>query len=76
MVIHARRAIGSYFIVRMQYRKKAGLKPVFHTHDEIGTDTPEGADHKLLGQIMEDIPTWAEGLPIVAEASRMEYYRK
>ena len=56
--------------------EKAGLKPVFHTHDEIGTDTPEGADHKLLGQIMEDIPTWAEGLPIVAEASRMEYYRK
>lgn len=56
--------------------EKAGLNPVLHVHDEIGTDTPSNVDHNLLGQIMEDIPTWAQGLPVVAEASRMDYYRK
>ncbi len=54
----------------------AGLHPVIHTHDEIGTDDPFDKDFGLLKEIMEDMPVWAEGLPVVAAGENMPYYRK
>jgi DNA polymerase len=56
--------------------ENAGLHPVIHTHDEIATDDPDPLDFKKLKQIMEDIPAWASGIPVVAEGSAMDYYRK
>ena len=56
--------------------EEAGLHPVIHVHDEIATDDENPDDFKTLKQIMEDVPSWARGLPIKAEGSVMDYYRK
>lgn len=54
----------------------AGLRPVFHVHDEVVCEvmTEEaGAD---VGRIMSTAPAWAEGLPLSADGKLAERYGK
>ena len=52
---------------------------VLHTHDEIVLEAPEKHenDFKLaLKQVMNDIPEWADGLPLTASVESGPFYTK
>ena len=58
---------------------KRGLPIVFSVHDEIVVETHRSqadADEAILHDIMNNVPAWAEGLPVKAEVDRMERYGK
>lgn len=57
-------------LVRLQ---DAGLKTVLHVHDEVGV---EGHHLQDVERIMTDVPRWARGMPIDAEAFTCDRYRK
>lgn len=55
----------------------AGYRIVFHVHDEVIIEAPEGfgsADE--VARIMGQPISWAKGLPLRAEAYETEFYRK
>lgn len=52
---------------------------VFHVHDETVVEVPETAPPETkerVEEIMAQVPTWAEGLPIAVEGWRGKRYRK
>lgn len=51
----------------------AGLRPVIHVHDEIGTEEP---DADALGELMSQVPSWATGFPVLAEVGTVPRYCK
>jgi hypothetical protein len=54
-----------------------GYNPVLHVHDEVVCEVPKGwGSVDELQEIMERVPTWAEGLPIAVEGWRGTRYRK
>lgn len=54
-----------------------GFPVVFHVHDEVICEVPEGVSSaKELGALMSEPITWAQGLPLRADAYECEYYRK
>lgn len=56
---------------------KAGYDIVFHVHDEIITEAPEGKGSvDEMCRLMSINPDWAEGLPLSADGYECEYYRK
>ncbi len=55
----------------------AGYDIVFHIHDEVVLDAPEGQGSLADVQAIMGRPLpWAPGLPLRADGSEMEYYRK
>lgn len=63
--------------VSMRRLRDAGIPVVFHVHDEVICEVPEGATSapevaELMGRPID----WAPGLPLRAEAYECEYYRK
>ncbi len=55
----------------------AGFPVVFHVHDEVICEVPEGVSSaKELGTIMSEPIDWAPGLPLRADAYECSYYRK
>jgi DNA polymerase len=44
--------------------EQEGMRPVIHVHDEIVAE--RGTLEKLL-EIMSEVPSWAAGLPLMAE---------
>ena len=57
--------------------EKAGFPVVFHVHDEVICEVPNGVSSaKELGAIMSEPIEWAPGLPLRADAYECEYYRK
>ncbi len=55
----------------------AGFPVVFHVHDEVICEVPEGVSSaEELGTIMSEPIEWAPGLPLRADAYECEYYRK
>jgi DNA polymerase len=46
--------------------EQEGLHPVFHVHDEIGSEDPPSKFHRFM-EVMSDPPAWAEGFPLMAE---------
>ena len=54
-----------------------GFPVVFHVHDEVICEVPEGVSSaKELGDLMSEPIPWATGLPLRADAYECEYYRK
>lgn len=55
----------------------AGYPVVFHIHDEIVVDAPEGKqDLKEMERLMATVPSWAEGLPLRADGWVNEFFKK
>jgi hypothetical protein len=57
----------------------AGFPVIMQVYDEIICEVPEArADHKVLSQIMLDIPNWAKAMriPVASEGFSAERYRK
>ena len=61
-------------IIRLE---ENGFPVVFHVHDEVICEVPEGVSSaKELGALMAEPIPWAPGLPLKADAYECEYYRK
>lgn len=57
--------------------EKSGYKIVMHVHDEVVLEVPEGVGSlDEACAIMGRAPSWAEGLPLVADGYECEFYRK
>ena len=55
----------------MQRLEAAGYGVVLHVHDEIIAEVPKSfGSPEEFASVMTALPPWAEGLPLVAEASR------
>lgn len=55
----------------------AGYPVVFHIHDEIVVDAPEGKqDLADMERIMATVPDWAPGLPLNADGWVNEFFKK
>ncbi|MGM9938069.1 MAG: DNA polymerase [Candidatus Ornithomonoglobus sp.] len=56
---------------------KAGYNIVFHVHDEIIAEMPEGQGSvDEMCRLMSINPDWAEGLPLAADGYECNYYKK
>lgn len=61
-------------IMRLEDR---GFRIVFHVHDEVIIDAPYGFSSAAeVSAIMGEPISWAEGLPLRAEAYETDFYRK
>jgi DNA polymerase len=55
----------------------AGFDIVLHVHDEVVAESSEGAGRLVeYERVMSEVPTWAAGLPVAAEAWKGYRYRK
>lgn len=55
----------------------AGYDIVFHVHDEIITEMPDGQGSvDEMCKLMSINPDWADGIPLSADGYECEYYRK
>lgn len=61
-------------IIRLE---ENGFPVVFHVHDEVICEVPEGVSSaKEIGELMAEPIDWAQGLPLRADAYECDYYRK
>lgn len=61
-------------MIRLEQR---GYKIVFHVHDEVIIDAPQGkGSAEEVAAIMGEPIPWARGLPLKAEGYETEFYRK
>ena len=55
----------------------AGYDIVFHVHDEIIAEVPDGQGSvDEMCKLMSINPDWADGIPLIADGYECEYYRK
>ncbi len=71
-------AVARDVLVDAMFRVEAKNYPiVFHVHDEIITEVPEEfGSVKELENIMNEVPAWANGLPVATEGWSERSYRK
>ncbi len=56
---------------------EAGYNIVFHVHDEIIAEVPNGQGSvEEMCRLMSINPNWADGLPLAADGYECDYYRK
>jgi len=63
----------------MKLIDRAGLKLIFHVHDEAVVEAAEDDDDQafdIVHAAMETLPPWAEGLPLEAESYQARRYTK
>lgn len=66
--------------------RKAGFKPLMHSHDELVAEAPKGKFKTTMGkkglycpeyrELMETLPAWAAGLPLKASGWVDDRYKK
>ena len=58
--------------------ENAGYEIVLSVHDEYICEIPddETRNHRQMEELMSTLPTWAEGLPLVAAGFESYRYRK
>lgn len=54
----------------------AGHKVIFHVHDEMVIEAPEGTDPAPIVKMMSTAPKWWPALPVGAEADVSKHYKK
>lgn len=54
----------------------AGHKVIFHVHDEMVIQAPEGTDPAPIVKMMSTAPKWWPALPVGAEADVAKHYKK
>lgn len=63
--------------VAMKRLDAEGIPIVFHVHDEVICEVPKGLySPEDIAEIMGQPISWAEGLPMKADAYETDYYRK
>jgi hypothetical protein len=60
-------------IIRLE---EAGYPVVFHVHDEVICEVPEGTDPDPVVALLAQPPTWMDDLPVGAEGEVSPYYKK
>lgn len=65
--------VNSMFIIA-----EAGVPIIFHVHDEVVTEIDENDDSSfdIVHRAMETVPSWANGLPLVAETQVSRRFTK
>ena len=58
--------------------KEPGWDIILHIHDEVVCETPNTAEYSVskLESMMCELPSWAEGFPLVAEGAELKRYAK
>ncbi len=56
--------------------ESAGFPVVLHIHDEVVCEVPKHTDPKAIEHCMTQLPDWAQGLPLEAEAEETTKYKK
>jgi DNA polymerase bacteriophage-type len=52
------------------------IEPVMHSHDELVAEGEAGQVSRIVGEIMEDMPSWTAGLPMKVEVWEGPRYHK
>lgn len=55
---------------------RAGWRILFHVHDEVICEAPEGARWQDMAAVMTEPVPWAPGLPLAADGYSTPFYRK
>ena len=58
--------------------KEPGWDIILHIHDELVCETPDTAEYSVskLESMMCELPSWAQGFPLVAEGAELKRYAK
>lgn len=66
----------AYALVRVD--KEPGWDIILHIHDELVCETPDTAEYSVskLESMMCELPSWAQGFPLVAEGQELSRYAK
>lgn len=56
--------------------ENAGYRVLFHVHDEVIVEASEDADPTDVVRLLTQMPDWAAGLPVAAEAEKSTHYKK
>ena len=62
--------------VAMVRLEQAGYKIVFHVHDEVVIEAPDGSRWQDMAEIMGRSIEWAPGLLLRADGYETRFYRK
>lgn len=62
-------------VLAMLNAEKRGLEPFMTVHDELETVAGDCTPEELC-RIVTQLPPWAEGLPLAAEAKKVPFYKK
>ncbi|HID7510310.1 TPA: DNA polymerase [Enterobacter hormaechei] len=66
----------AYALVRVD--REPGWDIILHIHDELVCETPDTAEYSVskLESMMCELPSWAQGFPLVAEGAELKRYAK
>ena len=56
--------------------ERAGFRVLFHVHDEVVVDAPMDARPEQVVAELTRLPSWADQLPVAAEAEESTHYKK
>lgn len=64
------------FCHNMLLCEDAGIRTLFHVHDEIVPEVPKDFDSSVITRLMSTTPAWVPGLPVGAETKESQRYIK
>lgn len=64
------------FCHNMLLCEDAGIRTLFHVHDEIVPEVPKDFDSSIITRLMSTTPAWIPGLPVGAETKETQRYLK
>ena len=77
VVLYAQAAARDCLAEAVERQEAAGYPVAFHIHDEVVIDAPPGRDSlEEVINIMRQVPSWAEGLPLNADGWVNPFFKK